>query len=575
MLSRRQYGFQDYLKTFYQHTKKQLPLALGLVFATGLTEGIGLMLLIPLLAIIGMETGSNGNNPIANAIQNILSDLGIPLELVSILVIFVLLVVIRSGLIFFREIYLQHIQLEFVDKFRSHLHKDIGRAKWQFLINERASDLSHILTSDVSRIGVGTHLLLRTVVSLTMGLAYLTVSLYLSFELTMLVIVSGGLLVWLLRRYSRRALKLGQQQTQTGKAVFASVNEFLNGIKLVKSYGTEDFYNQYFEKTTSSQREKQLAFKRSSSLAQQTFQIGSAILLSVLFYVAITLFNVPVTELVILALIFIRLMPLLSGLQRNYEQIMHMLPAYASAMKLQQECVLAAETTQVTKVLSLTLKQSIELKGVSFSYGETSPIFKNVNINIPATQTTAIIGKSGAGKSTLADILSGLMLPSEGQVYIDSVPLTNSNLSAWRSMVAYVPQDVFLFHDTLRANMHWVSPQSNEQEIWQVLELAAAKQFVEQLPLGLDTVIGERGIRLSGGERQRIALARALLRKPGLLILDEATSALDNMHEQMIKKSIDKLHGQLTIIVIAHRLTTTENADQVLTVDNAHVIHTR
>ena len=145
------------------------------------------------------------------------------------------------------------------------------------------------------------------------------------------------------------------------------------------------------------------------------------------------------------------------------------------------------------------------------------------------------------------------------------------NLLNWRNQVAYVPQDVFLFHDTLRANMLWVNPQASDESLWEVLELAAAKSFVSKLPQGLDTVIGEHGIRLSGGERQRIALARALLREPNLLILDEATSALDNDNGQKIRDSLNRLHGKMTIILIAHRMTTVESADRILMVKDGKI----
>jgi ATP-binding cassette subfamily C protein len=333
--------------------------------------------------------------------------------------------------------------------------------------------------------------------------------LYLALELTLLVVAVGMALLWLLRRYGRNALLLGQEQTKTGKAVFASVSEFLSGIKLVKSYSMEHFYHQYFENTITQQRQKQLAFKHSNSLAQQLFQISAAILLSILLYAAITVFAISSAELLILAVIFVRLMPLLSSLQRNHEQILHMLPAYASAMHLQEECVAAAEDRSASGN-RLKLEHGIHLQDVAFAYKVDSPTLKQVNVSIPASRTTAIIGASGAGKSTLADMLAGLMLPDTGAICIDDVALNANNLIAWRSEVAYVPQEVFLFHDTLRANMRWVAPTCSDNDIWQALELAAAQHFVEQLPQGLDTVIGERGIRLSGGERQRIALARAL-----------------------------------------------------------------
>lgn len=563
------YGFRHYLRTLYEYTKAKLPLAFVLLLGAGLTEGVGLVLLLPLLASIGMETGVT-DNPIVTMIHEFLSVLGVPFELVTLLLIFFVLILGRAVLIFYRDNYLLKMQLEFVDAFGARLHEVFGQASWSFLMEQRSSDFSHVLTKDIFRVGIGTQLLLQAVVSISLVSAYLLTSFYLSPYLTLLVVVAGGGLLWLLRGYRRRALQLGREQTVSGKAVFASVSEFLGGIKLVKSYGAEAHYLQYFKQAAIAQREKQLAFRRNSSLAQQSFQVGSAVLLCLFFYVAIKVFGVAVSELLVLTLIFVRLMPLLSNLQRNYEQITHMIPAYAAAMRLMHACQDASEV-KVEAAELFTLERGIHLDKVSFAYQSVAPVLEQVSIDIPACKTTAIMGASGAGKSTLADILAGLMLPNAGEVLIDNKPLTALNLGTWRSQVAYVPQDVFLFHDTLRANMLWVNPAANDSQLWEVLELAAARPFVEKLPHGLDTVIGERGIRLSGGERQRIALARALLRKPTLLLLDEATSALDNENEQFIRDSLNRLHGKMTIILIAHRLTTVSSADQILRVEDGQV----
>lgn len=565
-----QYGFRAYLGTLYQHTKTRMPVALGLLLVAGLTEGIGVMLLLPLLASIGLETGIVTNNPAASTLREILTATGIPMELASILAIFFLLILFRAVVSYWRDTYLMKMQLEFVDELGVSLHEAFGNARWSFLMKQRSSDFSHILTKDMFRIGTGTQLFLQAVVSLSLVSAYLLASFYLSPYLTLLVVMAGGILLWILRGYRQRALKLGKEQTISGQAVFASINEFLGGIKLVKSYRAESHYLNYFKRSATSQREKQLAFKRNNSFAQQGFQVGSALLLCLFFYVAIEILAVAVSHLLVLSLIFIRLMPLLSSLQRNYEQIAHMLPAYAAAMQLRQQCLQTAETPPIT-ITPLPFEEGIELKEVTFGYNSELPVFQQANAYFPASQTTAIMGPSGAGKSTLADMLAGLMLPDSGQIRVDNVPLTEQNLLSWRSQVAYVPQEVFLFHDTLRANMLWVEPDADEQRLWEVLELAAAQTFVTKLPQGLDTVIGERGIRLSGGERQRIALARALLRNPSLLIMDEATSALDHENEQMIRDSLNHLHGSMTIILIAHRLTTVESADQILVVQNGSV----
>lgn len=566
-MKNRQHGFGDYLQTLYHHTRTRLPLALGLLLAVSLTEGIGLMLLLPLLTTVGMETSTTLNNPIATSVHTLFTRLNIPFALVSILAVFFLLILLRAMLTYWRDTYLLTVQLEFVDTLRAQLHTAFGKAHWSFLMKQRSSDFAHVLTNDIARIGFGTYVFLQMVVSASLASAYLLTSLYLSLPLTLLVMLTSGALLGLLRKHRHRALQLGKEQTTSGQAVFAAVNEFLGGIKLVKSYGAETHYLDYFQQAATTQRHKQLAFKRSSSLAQQVFQMGSALLLCLFFYVALALLHIPTSQLLVLALIFVRLMPLLSGLQHHYEQITHMLPAYANAMQLQQECQQAAET-QPDPSTRFSLQQGITLQNVTFGYTQQTPVFQHIHVCFPASQTTAIMGASGTGKSTLADMLAGLILPDSGNVMIDDTPLTQQNLLAWRSHVAYVPQEVFLFHDTLRANMRWVDPTADDDQLWAVLELAAARPFVEKLPQGLDTVIGERGIRLSGGERQRLALARALLRKPALLILDEATSALDHDNEQKIKDSLRRLHGSMTIVLIAHRLTTVESADRILSVQN-------
>ena len=184
------------------------------------------------------------------------------------------------------------------------------------------------------------------------------------------------------------------------------------------------------------------------------------------------------------------------------------------------------------------------------------------------------MGPSGAGKSTLADVLMGLFTPDSGVMRVDGEPLTGESLPAWRLNIGYVPQDTFLFHDTVRANLCWVRPAATEDDVWNALETAAADEFVRRLPTGLDTEIGDRGIRLSGGERQRLALARALIVTPGLLILDEATSHLDTENEYRIQTAIEGLHGRLTVVVIAHRLSTVRNADQIVVMERGSVVET-
>ena len=560
-----------YLTTLYQQSRRRIPKALALVMLTSLTDGVGLMLLVPLLALVGLEAGGS-SNALTEHIQQLTSWVGISFNLPTVLMIYVGLISLRAILVYIRDTYLCRLEHEFVDTLRDQLHEAIGQANWLYLVKQRSSDLLHTLTSDISRVGHGARLTLQTLVTLTLVLVYLSVSLYLSPSMTLIVVGTAGILMWILRHYRTKAKQLGTQQIRTGQNLFASVNEFLQGIKLIKSYTAEQYYRRYFTHTVQQQREKALAFNQANTLAQQIFHIGAALLLGLYFYIAIVGLQISLAEMIILAIIFARFMPLLSSLQRNYEGIMHMLPSYTAAMRLRAACQAAAEPVLSTAPTPLSLHTGIQLTDVSFHYTSDQPTLQQITATIPAGQTTAIVGLSGAGKSTLADILAGLILPNSGSIQVDDTLLNHQTWQAWRPATAYVPQDAFLFHDSLRNNLLWASPDSTDDELWQALDMAAASSFTRNLTEGLDTIIGEKGMRLSGGEKQRVALARALLRKPRLLLMDEATSALDNQHEHQINTAIDQLHGQLTIVLIAHRLTTVQNADQILVLDQGHIV---
>ncbi|MEL6541210.1 MAG: ABC transporter ATP-binding protein [Pseudomonadota bacterium] len=204
--------------------------------------------------------------------------------------------------------------------------------------------------------------------------------------------------------------------------------------------------------------------------------------------------------------------------------------------------------------------------------GAKAPALSCVNATIKAGTITALIGQSGAGKSTMGDLIMGLTQPSEGALLIDGQPLEDTNRRAWRRSVACVPQDAFLMNDTIAANLRIGKPDASEDEIWRSLDQANAGDLVRGLPDGLETMAGDRGGRFSGGERQRLALARALLRQPQLLVLDEATSALDWENQSIIADAIQALRGELTIVTIAHRSSLITIADDVIALDKGKLV---
>jgi ATP-binding cassette subfamily C protein len=250
-----------------------------------------------------------------------------------------------------------------------------------------------------------------------------------------------------------------------------------------------------------------------------------------------------------------------------------MLPSFNRVMEMQRRCQAAVEP-KTDRLEKFKFQRGIQFEQVSFSYDGQgrSPAIRNVDLIIKAGETTAIVGPSGAGKTTIADLVMGLIVPNQGRLLVDGMELTPERIKALRDQIGYIPQDTFLFHDTLKNNLLWVKPDADEEEINQALGYAAAEKFVSGLPKGLETILGDRGTLVSGGERQRIALARALLRKPSLLILDEATSSLDSENENRIRNAIEKLHRQMTILIISHRLSTISGADFIHVIEDGRLV---
>ena len=248
------------------------------------------------------------------------------------------------------------------------------------------------------------------------------------------------------------------------------------------------------------------------------------------------------------------------------------LPAFARVMEIMAQCEAAAESGD-ERPGEVELRDGVRLEGVSYSDGGQGTVaaVRDLDLTIRAGETTAIVGPSGAGKSTIADLLMGLVTPTRGSVRIGDAPLVPGLSRSWRSEIGYVAQETFLFNDTVERNLLWACPDAGREEVWRGMNWPPPKDLYRICPKAWGRS-GDRGVRLSGGERQRLALARALLRNPSLLILDEATSALDSENERRIQGAIEELHGRMTILVITHRLLMIRQADLIDVVDDGRLV---
>lgn len=545
------------------------------MLAIGLMEGIGILLLVPLISMSGIIDMGIGEMPFLSMfgfLDNIPPAVGLPL----VLGLFILVVIGQN--VVNRQLIVKNavIQHGFLRHMRLETYGSLLYANWHFFIKQRKSDLINILTAEIARASVGTHSFLQFAASLVFTLIQIGLAFWLSPNITMFVLLCGLVLIFFNRKFLKKSLSLGQRNYELGRNYMAGITDQVNGIKDIKSNTLESSRMEWYNFITNQMRNEQVEYTKLKTTSQLYYKVASAILIAVFIYIAVTMFNAQAAQLMLVIIIFSRLWPRVAGIQGSMEQLAATIPAFKAVKALQHECRAARElgTGMKQEVSPLAIKHHLQCDHVYFRYNqnETTYALQAINLVVPSNQMTAVVGRSGAGKSTLIDLIMGLNQPEKGKVMIDGMPLSDENLLSWRKAISYVPQDPFLFNASIRENLSLVKTDATEEQLWEALEFSSAAEFVEKLPDDLDTLIGDRGIKLSGGERQRLVLARAILRKPSILVLDEATSALDSENEAKIQGALDRLKGKMTIIVIAHRLSTIQNADQVIVLDEGKVV---
>ncbi|WFP76518.1 ABC transporter ATP-binding protein [Mesorhizobium sp. WSM4906] len=545
--------------------------ALAFLILGSLTEGLSILLVIPLLHLIG-----NADQDFAVRVPGALRWLlpGGTLSLATVLCLLVGLVALQAMFNRFKSLYMARLLYDFINRVRMNLFESVGKARWGVFTRMRGSDLDHALTGDIDRVQAAAFSLLMLAQTTLLLAGYLVVSLFISPVMTSFAILIGVILFVAMQPFRARATAYGRVLTSSRQDQYRTVSEFLGGIKVAKSLNVEAGYFAQLRATLEKMKADNVAYVRNSTIGTALFQVASVIGLSLFIYIALVRFHLSLAEIVVLLLVFMRVAPRFMDMQTQAQQVLINLPAYTAMQALQARFDAERETEpgDAGQDARLSLDTGLNVRGVSFAYGDGKPVVGGITFGLPAGKVTALIGPSGSGKSTIADILLGLLEPTEGSILADGVEITAKSRRAWRDQVAYVPQDVFLLHDTIAANLRLAAPRAEDEELWAALRKAHAADFVERLDRRLETVVGDRGVRLSGGERQRIALARALLRKPSLLILDEATSALDWQNQSLIAQSIDGLRGQMTILTIAHRPSMIAFADWVVAIENGRIV---
>lgn len=396
-----------------------------------------------------------------------------------------------------------------------------------------------------------------------------------SWQITLLVLAVGslyGLVVWSI---SKKLHGGGERRQQVEAEAMALLTEAISGIRQVKVFSAEGRVHALYSTWVQSLREIQTRHWLTMFLPHHVTEMFWVGVLSLLLGLPALGIGVDSGDMLPIIAVFsvsaFRIGPYVSRISQGWLTLNFLAPALRLIGELLEPPSVRA-SLQVQKPAIRSLDQAIMFADVTFSYGNARPALSRVSVSFNRGETTAVIGPSGAGKSTLVDLIVRLYEPASGSITVDGRDLRDYDLASWLSLIGFVSQDTFIFHGTIRDNIAFSRPDVPMEKIEAAARKANAHDFIERCPRGYETVIGERGLKLSGGERQRIAIARALLRDPEVLIFDEATSALDTQSEALIQDAIAAISRDRTVIVIAHRLSTVVQADKIVVLECGRVV---
>ena len=562
-----------FLTTFVAASPWRVAGDMLLLLAASLMEGVGVLLLVPLLTLVGFDAGGGALGRVTTGFSHAFSIVGVRPTLPIVLIVYVGATALQTLFQRWQTMLDVAARFDFVWRLRKNVYDAIARAQWAFVARVRSSEAIHVLTQEIDRVRQASVHLTSLAVASILALVYVAIALRVAPVITAVVVVCGSLLALRVRGALGRTGTVGRAWSVWGGRVLSALTEHLAGMKTAKSFGAADRHAEIFDRLSREERKVHLKAMRTHTALRQHLALGVAVMLAGVVYVSYAVLRLPPAQVLLLLLMFARLVPRLTAVYESAQGFAVTFPAYEAVVAFEARC-LAAREPVVAVQEPIALRHSIHFDDVTFDYRRdgTAVAVQALTFEIAAGQTTAIVGPSGAGKSTVADLLTGLLEPTGGRILVDGRPLTAACLDAWRDHIGYVLQDTFLFHESVRANLVWARPGAADDDLWRALQSAAAADFVAALPEGLDTVVGDRGMLVSGGERQRLALARALLRRPALLILDEATSSIDSENEARIQAAIDRLHEQITIVIITHRLSTVRHADIVHVIDRGRLV---
>jgi ABC-type multidrug transport system fused ATPase/permease subunit len=538
-----------------------------LLIIVGILDAASIITVAPVVDLM-IHAGSNNLSTITIKITGILKNMGIPITLLSLMIVFLVCNILRSIFFILSKYFILSTRIKVIRGIMLGTFEDFFNSQWYFFSSNSQGILINTFSREIATVAEALGAMAGFFANVIQILFYFAVPFYLTWKVSTVSLISALICVTPLFLLGRLSYNLGSKITSTANQLTSVITESLSSAKVILGYGNQQKIITNLSKAFDRHyKVYQKASTLESSIPIIYFPLGMVCLVTTLLYSRAI--GVPLSVTIAVLYSLMKSVPLIGELSKARNSLEIFYPSYEQIKRLREN---AKQLKQITgQKLFQNISHGILFENVSFAYPGCKNVLDNINAKIPKGKMIAFVGESGAGKSTFIDMLMGFYKPSTGIIKIDDIPIEDFDIYSWRQKIGYVPQEGLLFNTSIRDNLLWSNNEVSESDIFNACRLARAHEFIQKCVNGYDTIVGDRGVRLSGGEIQRIALARAILRKPELLILDEATSSLDSNSEQMIQQSIETIAKYTTIVVIAHRLSTIKNADYVYVLSDGKI----
>ena len=563
----------DALRDVARYNPKYTAAVVTLGIVAAVLEGVGLSFILPIVELVQLQDPAAEAEGILAVFVTAYQALGVPFTLGYVVVGVSAVMVARYTTSFTVAWFREALRTYYIRDLQTRAFRNALNARVEYFDREGSDDILNAIVTQTNYAGRVIQYAIQFTEQVFLAGIYFAVALVIAPTLTIITgVVLGGFSVFF-RRVLDSGYDVGDEVAEANEMRQEAAQAGTQGIRDVRIFGLAEELFEDFTDAIEQFTRSRIVLRRNEAAINNFYNLVVAVSVFVLIYLALTFANLSVGELGVFLFAMFRLGPKASQVNTLYYRVENNLPHLVRTIQFTDELATYNEPTGSSRDVPEEIRE-VEFDDVHFSYDGEEEVLRGIDFTVEKGEFVGFVGQSGAGKSTIVSLLARLYPVDGGEIRANGVPIDEMDISEWRDRLSMVRQDPFIFNDTLRYNLTLGNREVSEEELDRVCSIAKVDEFIDELPDGYDSLLGDDGVRLSGGQQQRVALARALLEDADVLILDEATSDLDSNLEKQVQQAIEEMDRDYAIVTIAHRLSTVKNADRIYTIEEGRVTET-